>query len=268
VEFSSLLVAVDDSPESRDALRWAASNMRDGGTVTLAMVSGNPSTRTADYLADAWEEAFETEGSDLVVAYEALHSHDVGHAVVAAAKACHAEAVVVGARKLQRWHPKRLSTTAAEIHHACEAPLIAVRDSAAVGDRICVGVDGTDTSWKALRWIVGRCGVGVEINVVWVLEATQREGAQMPVTAGIDVTRRAVASYLQHEVAEIAAASQATVRTEVIVGSPLRDILIAAESSGVLAMGHDHHSALGRAFGESVSLRLLHQFERTTIVIP
>ncbi len=266
MQFESLLVAIDGSHPAELAAHWAAANLSNSGALVLMTVNPTDTvTRAGPQLRDTLVKAH----ANLAISIKNVpDSDDVADALTTAAHATACDAVVLGARHHESWHPRRLSPTAAHLHHLSQLVVINVREPQTVGNSIVVAVDGTDASWDVLRWAASRTRPDDQLTAVWILDEPTSEYAQMPVTAGMKVTERAVTAYLQQEVDAIASAANRSISALVEVGYVRRDLIRVADDGDVLVVGHGHHSLFGRAVGESVSTAMLHRFDRTTIVVP
>lgn len=267
MEFRQVVVGFDRSEQAITAAEWAIAHSRADGQVHLVEIASRVDDSTAEALARS-VAGIAVDPGQPAPTFEVVEGSDPADALLERSQLVGAEAIVVGAKEHQRWHPHRVSPTAARLHHRGVLPLATVRRSSAQLGSVCVGVDGTDESWAALRWVIDRTGSDDQVRVVWIVgEGVRGEIPTLPV-ASMDVLKRAVTAYLDQQVGEIAGDRSAKVTTDVRVGYAAADLLDSASDCEILVVGHGHHGRLGELLGSSVSLQLLREFDRTMIVVP
>lgn len=188
---ATVVVGVDASPESNDAVEWARSIAGPNGRVVvvhaweLPLVTGYDMVVTIDpseieqLSKQGLDELVERIGDDRLV--PVTRQGHPGRAVVAEAEEADATMIVVGHRGHSRVS-LMLGSTANYVLHHTERPVVIVRGSHADAPRsVVVGVDDHDLdaehgdeneSVRALRWVYGLPGVE-EVRVVhsWFLPA-------------------------------------------------------------------------------------------------
>jgi nucleotide-binding universal stress UspA family protein len=266
MEFQRLVVGFDGSPEARVATRWALARAR-GGEVRVVLVTGDDGRDLgAVALGDEVGDLARELGGSSEFSTDVIESTDIAEALTTSALRTEAQAVVLGARYHQRWHPHRVSSVAAYVHHHSAVPMITVRAPTGDDHQICVGVDGSDKSGAALRWIAARASAQDHIRATWIVG----EGIDPPAlpVKSMAILVRAVESYLRQEISEIVDESIASISSEVKLGFAANELIEAASDCSILAVGHEHYRPIRRIPGRSVSLQLLREFDRTTIVVP
>ncbi|WP_129305306.1 universal stress protein [Streptomyces sp. L2] len=127
-------------------------------------------------------------------------------------------------------------------------------DTDAPGPRVVVGVDGSQSSYEALRWAVrhaGLIGGTVEAVAVWELPGLYGwSGPAVDMDVDEDETRRKMNEELTEVVGADAAAS---LLTRVVHGNPADVLLRAAEGAEILVVGSRGRGGFTRALLGSVS---------------
>ncbi|MEU2060324.1 universal stress protein [Streptomyces sp. NPDC013455] len=133
--------------------------------------------------------------------------------------------------------------------------------------RVVVGVDGSPSSYEALRWAVryaGLVGGGVEAVAVWELPGLY--GWSGP-AVDMDVDEEETRQKMSRELTEVLGADSAgSVRTHVVHGNPADVLLRAAEGAEALVVGSRGRGGFARALLGSVSQHVS-QHARCPVVI-
>jgi nucleotide-binding universal stress UspA family protein len=265
VRFSNIVVGIDGDQGSVDAATWAVGRLAPNGHVTLVHVSPQPDPEAADSRRDvaASLDAAAPTGS---VRADELVGHDVADTLLSTATDRGADLLVLGSRTPSAWHLRNVSRPAARIHRARQLPFAVVRPGA-TGEvsTTWVGVDGSEGSWDLLRWVDDHTDTVDDLAVIWVLDRSMSETAEMPVR-DYDVLRRAVHAYMTQEIASIFGPRADRVRIIVELGHAAKHLAEDRTPEDLVIIGHDHHSVLERAVGTSVSLQLLNRCDATMIV--
>ncbi|WP_190014561.1 universal stress protein [Streptomyces lucensis] len=120
--------------------------------------------------------------------------------------------------------------------------------------RIVVGVDGSQSSYAALRWAVGYAGlVGGVVEAVAVWELPGLYGWSAP-AVDMDVDEDETRQKMRRELTDVLGADVAdSVRTHVVHGNPADVLLRAAEGAEALVVGSRGRGGFARALLGSVS---------------
>lgn len=162
-----IVVGVDGSSESLDALRWAGPvaeatdqevvvvNVEDAPSVE-AMQSATPATTGNDRTAWLRELLAETLGDVSDAVAVVLASGTTSAAILDEAEARDASMVVVGARGLGAIRGHLLGSVSRQCLRQSTRPVVIVpaRAPATTPQRILVGVDGTTHAQRALHWAI------------------------------------------------------------------------------------------------------------------
>ncbi|MGW2702787.1 universal stress protein [Streptomyces sp. NPDC001340] len=128
-------------------------------------------------------------------------------------------------------------------------------DSDATEPKVVVGVDGSPSSYEALRWAVryaGLVGAGT-VDAVAVWELPGLYGWSAP-AVDMDVDEDETRQKMRQELTEVLGADAAeAVRTHVVHGNPADVLLRAAEDAEVLVVGSRGRGGFARALLGSVS---------------
>ncbi|MEU6587836.1 universal stress protein [Streptomyces sp. NPDC046881] len=120
--------------------------------------------------------------------------------------------------------------------------------------RVVVGVDGSSSSYAALRWAVRYAGlVGGAVEAVAVWELPGLYGWSAP-AVDMDVDEDETRQKMRRELTEVLGAQAAeAVRTHVVHGNPADVLLRAAEGAEALVVGSRGRGGFVRALLGSVS---------------
>ncbi|WP_406164709.1 universal stress protein [Streptomyces sp. NBC_00996] len=120
--------------------------------------------------------------------------------------------------------------------------------------RVVVGVDGSTSSYAALRWAVRYAGlVGGTVDAVAVWELAGLYGWSAP-AVDVDVDEDDARQRMRQELTDVLGADAAgSVRTHVVHGNPADVLLRAAEGAEVLVVGSRGRGGFARALLGSVS---------------
>ncbi|MFE1312485.1 universal stress protein [Streptomyces sp. NPDC058755] len=126
-------------------------------------------------------------------------------------------------------------------------------DTDVSGPRVVVGVDGSTSSYAALRWAVRYAGlVGGTVDAVAVWELAGLYGWSAP-AVDLDVDEDDARQRMRQELTDVLGADAAgVVRTHVVHGNPADVLLRAAEGAEVLVVGSRGRGGFARALLGSV----------------
>ncbi|BCM64750.1 MULTISPECIES: universal stress protein [Streptomyces] len=120
--------------------------------------------------------------------------------------------------------------------------------------RVVVGVDGSQSSYEALRWAVRYAGqLGGTVDAVAVWELPGLYGWSGP-AVDMDVDEEEMRQKMSRELTDVLGAEAAgSVRTHLVHGNPADVLLRAAEGADVLVVGSRGRGGFARALLGSVS---------------
>jgi nucleotide-binding universal stress UspA family protein len=284
-----IVVGIDGSPQSGNALDWAVARARLGGE-QLELVNAYSITPEVDFygyhgvasqeadwfiefskqVLDAAASRVRAMAPDLTCTSTSKLDHPA-HALAAAS--ANAEAVVVGRRGLGGAASVLLGSVSNRLTIQAKCPVVVIGDSPfPTTGPIVVGVDGSEFGTQALRYAVA--------------EANLRKASVRAVVA-YDVPRSAVRADpelatrmragLEGEAAETITQAlnevQATVAPAVAVdqiaveGRPAEAILDHAEDAQLIVVGTHGKGLVRRILLGSVSRQLLHDADRPVAVV-
>ena len=251
----TLVVGVDASPESNDAVEWARAVAGPDDRIVvvhaweLPLVTGYDMVVTIDpseieqLSKQGLDELVERLGDDRIV--PVTHQGHAGRAIVTEADESDAAAIVVGHRGHSRVSMMLGSTTNYVLHHT-DRPVVVVRgDHADVPKRVIVGVDDHDLdegdeneSVRALRWAYGIPGVE-EVHVVhsWFLPALA-VGMFATVAAELETMDAAANAVVQRVMATAGSPPEGvTVVGEAVRGTPGFALIEASRDADLVIVG-------------------------------
>jgi nucleotide-binding universal stress UspA family protein len=181
-----ILVGVDGSAGSETALRWACNEaaLRPATVTALTAWSADGRPRRVYHLAVHADPSGFTDAARTLLDTTIVRVHDdypdaavtpvVRRAEPVAAlleMAAQADMVVVGARGDSAMRRLLVGSTSQGVVHHCTVPVIVAREVRRPGvpetRPVVVGVDGSTTSFAALRWAAGEAATrGVPLRVV------------------------------------------------------------------------------------------------------
>lgn len=287
---AEIVVGVDGSGPSAAALRWAAAEARWRGSDLVAVLVW----RLLDQLHADGSRRYEPE-------YDHGHARAALRSVVEAALgedgarrvACRtvhdepapgllrsardAELLVVGARGLGGFRSLLLGSVSQQCLHHASVPVAVVRHLddgdtvAGESGRIVVGVDGSASSARALRWaLVDGAARGAVVEVVHAWDVPAIYG---PVSAGLPLDPSGIeqgACQLVDTMLREAGADRSPVRVErtVVAGGPASSLLDAAKGADLVVVGRRGLGGFERLLLGSVSDQVARHAPCPVVVVP
>ena len=179
--FSRVLVGVDTTPESRDALRQAALLKAPGGTITcvaawnlapplVTTTTVMPSREADDREARSVAEETVRSAQAFIPSAESMVVHGfAGHALIDAAAHERTTLIAVGSHGQRRAEGILLGSTATLLLHDAPCSVLLARETAhLIPRRVVVGVDGSPESaaaYSVARYLAGRFDADVTVVV-------------------------------------------------------------------------------------------------------
>ena len=154
-----------------------------------------------------------------------------------------------------------------------EAP----RSGGGPGQPIVVGVDGSASSIRALRWAVGQAAlVGVPVEAVTAWQSPETYGMDFgwaPVWSDNGALAAAAEKVLSDSLAQVTDGQQAgrppaEVVPRVVQGHPAQVLLEAARGAQLLVVGSRGHGTLAGVLLGSVSQHCVHHAPCPVLVVP
>ena len=251
--FRHVLVGVDGTPQSLDALRQAALLKAPGGSISclaawdlapplLTPMTVVPSQEVADREARSLAEDTVRNAQAFIPTAETIVSRgDAGHALIEAALTEDATLVAVGSHGRRRAEGILVGSTASRLLHEAPCSVLLARETThSTPRRIAVGVDGSPESAAAYRvaqYLAGRFDGTVVVVIAEGKQLIDLAAISLVVGDGFDV----------------------------IPEEPVRALVAASADADLLVLGNRGLHGF-RSLG-SVSERVAHRAECTTLVV-
>ncbi|HVX17415.1 MAG TPA: universal stress protein [Acidimicrobiales bacterium] len=283
---SKIVVGVDESAGSAEALQWAVAEarLRDADVVAVLawgfldqhQISGvdfDPSYAEGDARKALDEFVARAVGDEAASHVMSMPICDLPVPALLEASAG-ADLLVVGARGLGGFKGLLLGSVSQRCLHHTEIPIAVVRNVRAQGSslgRVVVGVDNSSEARRALRWAIDEAARrGAQLDVVTAWEVPVVGG--MPIaTAALDpeVSEQAAVDRLARAVRDEDTSSvTGTIRRIAVQGGPSSVLISRAEGADLLVVGSRGHGALGRMLVGSVATQLSHHAPCPLVVVP
>ncbi|MFI7448602.1 universal stress protein [Nonomuraea sp. NPDC049714] len=260
----SVVVGVDGSAPSTEALEWAAADAR-RRRLDLRLVHVREQSRftreTTDYCAGTLEAARERVRAlmnDVQVTTELLAGNVIDSLV---AESASADSVVLGSRGLGGFAGLVIGSVSMGVAGHASSPVVIVRGSGAQHGRVVVGDDGSPYAQVALAYAAEQArarGVPLQVTYAW----------QMPVTpshaAGYSAVRASSCEQELRLAAERLSAwreknPDIEIVDEQVVGHPAEALIKAAETADLVVVGSRGLGGFAAAVLGSVSRTVLNQ---------
>jgi|GEM_PF-772781 len=278
-----VVVGIDGSASSRNALAWASSlALATGGEVDAVHVWNYPialvaptfgapvATLPADFLAESAAVRLDavvdatTVADDLTIGRDAI----MGSArTVLTQRSSQADLIVLGRTGHRRATRALIGSTASHCVRHSECPVVVVGDSVAPETTITVAVDGSDSSIGALVWALG---LGDKHDIVAVYSHDEWELDELPLDA--EVRRRldsAADDLLQETIAaavETAGGGADRIKRQVRQGDPRTTIVDQGDPGELLVLGGQGRSGLARWALGSLADYAVHHAPGTLVI--
>lgn len=287
-----IVVGVDESEGSAEALRWAASEATlRAARVTAVMAWGyidqhhegdRPDDRTfdPDYHADDARRALEAivgkvlgpQGAEAVIC---LPVNDLAPSALLGA-AAGADLLVVGARGLGGFRGLLLGSVSQRCVQHAPCPTAVVRPGGAGGDtsrgeRIVVGIDSSETARRALHWTLDEGRVrhaAVDVVHSWSHPYLTAYPLSSVVPDPQEAGRRACQVIADALADEDTRDLPVPPRAVPLTGSPARAILDTAEEANLVVVGTRGRGAVASLVLGSVSQQVVVHAPCSVVVVP
>jgi nucleotide-binding universal stress UspA family protein len=258
-----VLAGFDGSGVARGAALWAAAEAHGRGSpLVLARAYARPIWTDTDPQPDD-ARAWHCDHSLRVLAEECRASHPElvinttvrcghpGRALAALATKLDTHLVVLGSRGYGPIARRVLGSTAADLVHLLDRPVVVVRGAVGPGP-VLLGLAGTDTDGQAIEF---------------AFEFAARHGSPLRAVhgdqnvCGPDALDRVLANWRQRYPA-------VPVQTEVVGDKPAQALLTRSAGARLLVVGSHHHGAAHRVLHGSISHATLYHAECPVAVVP
>jgi len=280
---NEIVVGLDGSRASADALRWALAEAEASGATVVAVHAWMPLVVASGVRAvvpaviELPDESQQLIADQLAAAGRSEHPqvHVEAQAVEAPPtpalleRAKDARMLVVGTGQKSRFGRLVLGSTSELCAHETTCPVVVVptaRNRAGVGAMytVVVGADGTDTGEAALRWAAKESRLHDGVVEAYALVETA-PGAQ-----GLSerMFLRRTARRLEHSAKRARRATGARIMTQAFVGRPGSGLCAAAAAADLLVAGRRSRGALGALVMGSVADHCVRHSNVPVAVIP
>jgi len=279
-----IVVGVDGSEPSAEALRWAAREADARGARLVAVLAWGLFDQ---YHADGeprFDPAYDEAAADAALAAyvdRALGAERPGEVVRRPvcdrpapgllAAAAGADLLVVGARGLGGFRGLLLGSVSQHCLHHASGPIAVVRGGAAGDGRVVVGVDGSEPSEAALRWAVADAaarGWAVEAVHAWEVAVPCGLATAYDVPAIEAAARRMVDGMLGAVTGGSPGRRVVPVTATVVANGPVSGLLRVAEGAEEIVVGRRGLGGFGRLLLGSVSDHVVRHADTTVVVVP
>lgn len=280
-----IVVGVDESAGAADALRWALAEaqLRDAElTAVLAWdlldqhhaVAGerfDPSYGSAEAEAAVRRYVAEAVGDEAAAAVHTAAVCDLPARALLDASAT-ADLVVVGARGLGGFRGLLLGSVSQHCLHHTTVPIAIVRpelEPPDPGGRVVVGVDGSESSQRALRWAIDEARARealLDVVIAWHLPYTGII-PEPPSTFDVTSHKQAAAELVDRAIAAEDVVD-VHVRPVVLRRQAAGGLLHQAAGAALLVVGSHGYKPFKRATLGSVATQVSHHATCPVVVVP
>lgn len=286
----TIVVGVDGSSHADIALRWALRQASStGAAVHLVYAYGRQAggrpAADGQAAADAVLAAVVDRHHDALDAIEwralAQSAGRGSPAHVLMDEAEQADLIVVGSRGLGGFGELILGSTSYRLVSRSRTPIAVIRDDpdarapeAWFPAGLVVGVDGSDTGDRALRWAAAEARRrGVALDVVHAQPLSPYPLYAMGAVPGVDRERRLVREEGERIITRTVERAGdvldgVELRRHARVGPPADQLTVVAGTDHVLVVGTRGHSYVGGVMLGSVSHQVLHHAQGPVVVVP
>ncbi len=267
--FDRLIVGIDGSDGSRNALRWASAQAEQGEVIAVhgfspgeqlmaaaaqisldgiradheALLRGPWTEPASEFGVEPKCELYDDSGANALVAVTANHGSGV---------------IVVGHQGHTGWSLHHVGGTTAKLLHRCDAPLIIISlgtEPEPVTGPIVVGISGAaDLESAHLAWAATLAEeLGLRLNLVGVHQPPSYFDPSLSIDAA--VMKEASTSSMRSLVDKVRTTyPRLTVRGEVRSGPATAELAAAAadHSAGIVVLGNHHPSLAAALFTGSI----------------
>lgn len=277
MERRPILVGVDGSEGSLDALRWATTFAADVGLPLQILCAFSPwagwVVAVPPFSFDDYKSTIESEFggwcasvADSGVEYGcSLVEEEAATALLRSAGTSGAYVIVLGAHGGSRWSRHVLGSVTAKVLHHTATPAVVVPQDAPppVEPGVVVGVDGSPASRDALAWAADLCAAtGRSLRAVTVVPAQLwHEQPSFSPHGG-------VAEGLERLAAEVGGPRGLDIGIELPVEDPAEELVRRGSEAELLVLGSRGHTSIGEVVFGSVSRHCATHCARPVVIVP
>jgi nucleotide-binding universal stress UspA family protein len=250
----NLVVGLDGSPTSTNALEWAAGAVgatgkleavhavRPASDIISAIVTLDPEALAVEAqqrLDGDWTVAVRDSGVELSTR---LSFDQSAAALIDAAAELEADAIVVGAHGTGRWSRHYLGSTASKLLHRSVVPVIVVPGAAEAldpkADRVVAGYDGSKAAVHALIWAADIAAErDLPLEVLTVVSPTEYSAAELFSDLDLEAYHDDIVKRVHKHVIRLVPESTSAITENVVLGDPLNTLLDSTDSAWLLVVG-------------------------------
>lgn len=282
---AGIVVGVDGSPSSRQALEWAAAEAERRHTDLLVVENWHDPMFGGPGFAAMYETDLLYQDTKDAIEAIAAHARDThpGLSVTTAVvdgsparslidRAVDAQLLVVGARGIGGFLGLELGSVSAKVARRAPVPVVVVRGAhdRTRGREVVVGVDGSECSRRALRWGADWAKAhDKELVALMAWNYLEPQGAHGPTRFRSNYHARDAAEALASIIAEVLGeAKNPRIHTEVVCDLPARAVLERAGDACLVVLGR--HGVARWSLPElgATAMQVLHHAECPVAIIP
>ncbi len=279
---SHVVVGIDGSAASRQALEWALRNEKQVGQVrTLTAFSVGPifdgfgMATSVAYNPDVFRESAEARAMVLLSSTDPSLAKQhrtvqgsAGRTLVDAALG--ANLLVVGCRSRNALAEAVLGSTGSHCVKHSKVPVALIPPDRSSGglSRLIVGVDGSQNSKAALRWALDHVEPGGTVVVMATfMRIVHAFGVPSPPDSELIAELTAVAERTVHDVATTEEIEN-IIEVDAHIGDPRLELRRAAQHADALVIGARGHRGVAHLLLGSTTTSLAHHPTSVTVVVP
>ncbi len=280
-----IVVGVDGSGSSRQALAWAANEAEVGGGEVLVVESwhdpvlggsGASALHEIEVISDEAKHDLESILEGVREAHPSVHFSSIltdsrpAAAIVKAAD--DADLVVVGARGRGGFLGLELGSVSAKVARRSPVPIAVVRGEHDRGDQrtVVVGVDGSDCSRRALSWAADWAKAhDKELHIVLAWNYLEPQGLHGPEPMQPDYTADDAVAALDAIAAEVLGSrANPRVTREAVCDLPARAIIERADGACLVVLGRHGATHWSPPDFDATALQVLHHAACPVAIVP
>jgi nucleotide-binding universal stress UspA family protein len=183
-----------------------------------------------------------------------------------------ADLLVVGARGMGGFQGLLLGSVSRSVLHKASCPVAVIRDDLDRASRpVLVGVNGDDSSLRALRWAVEYAsveGLAVHATYVWDWPPLTAAGLYGKVPERAELVADADRFLAHHIAASELGDHDVVIEAKTVEGRPAAGLLEAGTSAAMIVVGARGHGPLARVVLGSVSDQVARHATCPVVVVP
>ena len=249
----NLVVGLDGSPTSANALQWAVGAVGTDGRIeavhavrAASDIISSIVTLDPEALANEAQQRFDrwvAEVGDSGVALSSRLSFEPSAAaLIDTATEIEADAIVVGAHGTGRWSRHYLGSTASKLLHRCSRPVVVVPGSAEAldprADRVVIGYDGSKAAEHAMLWGADVAAErGLPLEVLTIVSPEEYSTADLFSDLDLESYHDDIVDRVHKHVTQLIPEPAIEITENVVLGDPLHTLLEATDTAWLLVVG-------------------------------